>query len=428
VARTLLRVAAGNETAADRRKLAEASALLTSHHGSAPPASMGRAKKYWLCHGKDHNGEACAYQVPCGKVACNSCGHQPPLHVSCPGNATAGKGGGKAGKGADATAGKGGGKAGKDTATVYAKLKAKDDELAKVKLQLAAAEKKHNGTNVVSPAGTGGAMAPAADPNGTDAAADAATANAAAIEVEIMAAQKLLDDLSGMDAACRSICFSADGAWEAAMAQQKAKIEECKARKRGLLSLPEQLKRVELYDERMAKKLAAAEKRVENKQKAIADLQAELVLEQEQVTKARSEKADAGAQRAVVAGQVAAQALRDTRLHPEGTAAPAMQQQQQPAVEELQQQLAELQQQLAQHTQLQQAVDELQAMAVDVEDIFSDSESVAPSGVGEIAEAACAKGMQDRAQRAEKRRRMGEGFKKLGGVATKFGKPAALSG
>ena len=61
--------------------------------------ARGHRQKYWMCHGKDRKGEACGYMVPCGKTFCNSCGHEPPLHVSCPPKVTAGKGGGKGAQG-----------------------------------------------------------------------------------------------------------------------------------------------------------------------------------------------------------------------------------------------------------------------------------------------------------------------------------------
>ena len=94
-----------------------------------------RAKQYWLCHGKDHKGEPSGYQVPCGKVACNSCGLQPPLHVSCPSKAAAGKSGCKAGD--------------KDDKPKVNALQQKEKEIEDIKRQLKDERKKEKfGPNV----------------------------------------------------------------------------------------------------------------------------------------------------------------------------------------------------------------------------------------------------------------------------------------
>ena len=58
---------------------------------------MAPQRKFWACHGKDCKGLACGYQVPVGKIACDACGHQPPLHISCPGKAEGGKAAGRKG-------------------------------------------------------------------------------------------------------------------------------------------------------------------------------------------------------------------------------------------------------------------------------------------------------------------------------------------
>ena len=83
IARTLLRVAAGKPTAADKQKLAEAAVALKSHHGSAPPSStMGRDVKkveLWECRGTKFH--PCGHWVPKGMHECKACGNQPPEHV-----------------------------------------------------------------------------------------------------------------------------------------------------------------------------------------------------------------------------------------------------------------------------------------------------------------------------------------------------------
>ena len=139
------------------KRLASAIGRLEAHHGSSAgdiafmgkdgggtagagfqrKSSTGSGKGYWKCFG-------CQYMVPCGEFFCNGCGHQPPLHVSCPGTATAGKGGGNnPGK---PTAGKVGGKDSRQGETfaqhqLKAQLAASKAELAKTKKALAEAGK-----------------------------------------------------------------------------------------------------------------------------------------------------------------------------------------------------------------------------------------------------------------------------------------------
>lgn len=288
-------------------------------------------------------------------------------------------------------------------------IKKKDDELAALRAEIRKRDAQTGG------AATSGGAATAGSP----------TDNATDLDLELTTAQQSLDAVARLETVAKAVCFPGEGQWEAKVNELKTKLEECKARKRGLLSLPEQLKRAEVYEDRMAKKTAAMGKKIEDMAKAMLELQAETAACHAETQLAQEEYKAATEQRANIAGLLAAQVLHDAQRPRSGAAggggaAQAAAASVEATVAGLLQQVAELQRQLAQGNELFQATEELQAMVVDVDDMFSDGDSVAPTEPGEDREATRAKRVQTKAERADKRRKVGDGIKRLHGVASKF--------
>jgi hypothetical protein len=262
-----------------------------------------RAKQYWLCHGRDYTGEACGYQVPCGKVFCNSCGHEPPLHVSCPDKATAGKGGGK-GSGSNkgqGTAGKGGdkGKGGRANGgaephntqpsaaerQLRAQLEDQKKELARLKKEKALDKEK-------------------AEAAGAGMEVDATSeTESAALAQAVEKAREELKHLEALSPAQRALVPNS----EALLASAKQKLDAALEAKRATNPLKQRFDEAEKYLKRAEARRGTAVAALAEHKEALAELQRLSVQKEEAVTSAEVEVAKAEAQVAELAARFASE-------------------------------------------------------------------------------------------------------------------------
>ena len=411
-ARTLLRVAAGKPTVADKRKLEEASSLLKQHHGSEPPKDMAPKKNFWLCHGTDCKGKACGYMVPTGKIACDACGHQPPAHISCPGKAAKGNGKG------NGSAGKGGGKGGNRPCSsntsgstlekqLRAELEASKQELAKVKKSAAAEASK-------AKAASEAAAAPQAV---QEAATDEASRLALEVQNEIKDFKGDLHFFASLPEDRRNRLLEKDGGYEKYVAETKEKLEQCYKKQQSSRTLKQQLASAQGREARLEKVSANDESQLATLQEKLAQLQTEITSQQEKATKS---KADLDAAKAEVKRLAAATASEGSGPAPHAAAASATMETSQMSVEQLHARSQALQEEMAAfHAEANNRWKEIQEMQASLDadiDIDSDADSVAPSETG--GEDCKVKRKMDRARSKKK---VAEKFRK---ATSKFSAPS----
>jgi hypothetical protein len=238
-------------------------------------------RRFWACHGKDCKGKPCGYQVPVGRTYCDACGHQPPLHVSCPEKAQpAGEGGGK-GDANGKLPGKGGGKgcanskppnksAGGGT-TLEKQLKAaeaKAQESYKEAITLRAEVKRLKiGADAAPYSAAKAAME--LDHNGTE-------AGASSLEAAISAARDELKQTQALTGFQKSLVPDYAAILEAA----HAKVEAALVARRAASPLKKQLEGAEGHQQRSSKKVADAKALLETRRKEVADAQAAVQLQE----------------------------------------------------------------------------------------------------------------------------------------------------
>lgn len=288
--------------------VSEASLRLDRHHGSAsgmvPPGSKeasaitgkggGKAprhkKQFWLCLGKDCKGEACGYMVPCGRIACDACGHQPPLHVSRPDGAKSGKSAGK---------GNGNGSGSRSSGTgattlekqLKAELEASKQELAKVKKLAAAEAVKTDAAAAGAPHVTSNvAMASDEANGGSDLGAKVEQAKAT-----LKKWQDLPYDMRGAIA----------GGYESHIAGLEKALEVARAAQRAAKPLKIRLEDAEAFQGRAAKRAENAKAHLQTQEAELAELSKRIELQRAEVAEKDAENAEAIATVATLATQFA---------------------------------------------------------------------------------------------------------------------------
>jgi hypothetical protein len=258
----------------------------------------------WTCHGKKPNGKTCGYGVPIGETACNSCGHEPPIHVSCPA---------KAGTGAASSNPKeyrrkddkpGSKKRGATSGTdklqtalaekAAADLKAK--ETAKALVAANAQIKQLKATAVTSsPLGTAAGGQPMD--------LDLDDAPAATLVAAITQAREELKQLQDCSEFYKSLI--PDFATKLVAAQ--AKLDAATAARRAADPLKKQLEGAEGHQTRMAKKLSDAKAGLDAKRQQLAEAQAAFEKQQGTVAEAEANAAKAVAEVAGLAARFASE-------------------------------------------------------------------------------------------------------------------------
>jgi hypothetical protein len=278
--------------------VAGAAANLAAHHGTTPLHNMAPGK-FWDCHGKDCKGNPCGYKVPVGRIACDACGHQPPLHVSCPG-----KRGDKA-KGASATVTdeKRSGREGSNTAE--AKLKAalkakaaseaKSNDNAKALVADKAELKKLKEAAAVAPC-PAAALAMELDHDGPE-------TGTSALEAAISAARDELKQTQAFTDFQKSLVPD----FAAALAAARAKVEAALVARRAASPLKKQLEGAEGHQQRSSKKVADAKALLETRREEASKAQAAVQLQEEALADVLAVLAKADAQVAELAARFASE-------------------------------------------------------------------------------------------------------------------------
>ena len=377
MARTLLRVAAGKATGADKKKLEEAAILLSQHHGSSPPVRMATRHKFWHCHGKDCKGEPCGYMVPTGKIACDACGHQPPAHISCPVGAAkgGGKGNGGGSRGGD-KGGNGGGSGGGYKGTTLekqlkAELEASKQELAKVK-KLAAADACKAEAVVAPQAGEEGVT-------------DEASKLALEVHTEIKDLKGDLHFFASLPEDRRNRLLEKDGGYEKFVTETRAKLDQCYKRQQGCKSLKQQLASAQGRERRVEKASANDDSQLAALQEQLAKLQADITAQQAKAAKSKTDLAAASEEVKRLAAATAAEGSRPGEPSAAPTASEATETAQM-SMEQLNERSRTLQAQLEDfHAEANTRWNDIQALQASLDadvDIDSDAESVALSEAG----------------------------------------------
>jgi chromosome segregation ATPase len=259
--------------------------------------------KCWICHGKKANGKTCGYGVPIGEKACNSCGHEPPIHVSCPPKADA-RAAANSPKGprrkADNLGGKGNVDCGADklksamAAKTAADLKGKETAKA---LAAANAELKQLKAAVAAgpPVGTTADSVAMEQDSG-----DASATNLAAAITQAREELKQLQD-------CTEFYKSLIPDFGAKLVAARTKLDAATAARRAADPLKKQLEGAEEHQTRMAKKLANAKAGLEAKRRQLAEAQATLEKQQASVAEAEATAGKADAEVAVLAARFASE-------------------------------------------------------------------------------------------------------------------------
>jgi hypothetical protein len=329
---------------------------------------------YWDCHGKKGNGKPCGYKVPLGEISCNSCGHQPPPHVSCPGRhgrqdkaqAAAKKEDNGNNKRARRQPAAGAADSGKLKAALEAnKETAKSLNAAKAELKKLKAEAVAAAASRAAP----GNEVPM-DQDG----ADPATGDCLAA---IAQARDELKQLQG----CTDFYKSIIPDYPAKVVEAQAKLDAATAARRAAGPLKKQLEGAEFYQLRMDKKLADAEASLEAKRQQLSEAELALQAQQAMVTEAAATATKAAAAVAQLAARFAAErnAPSPQLQAPATTGLPAQGEQVQPAPGFVSIVLAE-QKWLEREAAFAQQLAALQALVLPAEDGTSE----APSEAGDI--------------------------------------------
>jgi hypothetical protein len=261
--------------------------------------------KCWTCHGKKLNGKTCGYGVPIGEKACNSCGHEPPIHVSCPSKAGAGAAANspkeprrKADKPGNWSKGNADGGGEKLEAALAAKAAAdlKGKETAKA-LAAANAQLKQ----LKAAAATGAPLGTTADSEPMD--QDSGDATATTLEAAITQARDELKQMQGFTDFHKSLIPD----FGAKLAATQTKLCAATAARRAADPLKKQLEGAEAYQTRMGKKLSDAKVGLDTKRQQLADAQAALEKQQATVTEAEATAAKADAEVALLAARFASE-------------------------------------------------------------------------------------------------------------------------
>ena len=246
---------------------------------------MPPRKRFWDCHGKDAKGQPCGYMVPTGKIACDACGHQPPLHISCPGKTCAGKGAGKAdaagggkssGKGKDKSSGNDDAAKLKAALSARAAAEAKIKDGAKANAALLAELKKLKAAGNSPPQHGPSIEADAMEQDGCD-------LETTALDEAVVQARDELKQMQGFTTFHRSLITD----FEAKLASAQGRLDDALVARRAANPLKKQLETAEAHQKRSGKKLADAKASLETKRKELAD--AQLAIERQQAAVAEAE-------------------------------------------------------------------------------------------------------------------------------------------
>ena len=232
-----------------------------------------------------------------GELFCNSCGHQPPAHVSCP--KVDGSGQRKPAK-----AGKAEGRSSSDKGAEKLRAALADKQAAELKgketakaLAAVTAELKQ----FKAPASVGAARSAATDSVPMEQESEDASANELA--AAITQARDELKQLQDCNEFYRSLIPDFDGKVAAA----QAKLEAAAAARRAANPLKKQLEGAQLYQTRVAKKLSDAKGSLEKHRLQLAEAQAALEKQEAAVAEAQATAAKADAEVAALATRFATQ-------------------------------------------------------------------------------------------------------------------------
>jgi predicted nucleic acid-binding Zn-ribbon protein len=266
---------------------------------------MAPRKGFWDCHGKGPKGQPCGYMVPTGKIACDACGHQPPLHISCPGKTCAGKGASKAdAAGGRKSSGNGNGKSSgsDDAAKLKAALSARAAADAKVKEGAKAhaallAELKKLKAAGNSPPRHG----PSIEADAME--QDAGDLETSALDEAVVQARDELKQMQGFTTFHRSLITD----FGAKLASTQGKLDDALVARRAANPLKKQLETAEAHQKRSGKKLEDAKASLETKRKELADAQLAIERQQAAVVEAEAVVAKVDAEVAVLAARFASE-------------------------------------------------------------------------------------------------------------------------